>query len=99
MSQGPVELWGGFEANGRFDASCRSARELRTAGSLGSWEPNRNFLLDLENGAIVRTFRRVVAKIPPYFEINGMAAALLPKLLSSSSATRNCARLRPQDSG
>src|ERR1700730_16289416 len=38
MSQGPAELWGGFEANGRFDASCRSAWRLRTAGSLGRGE-------------------------------------------------------------
>src|SRR5207247_11265313 len=25
MSRGPADLWGGFEANRRFDASCRSA--------------------------------------------------------------------------
>src|SRR5207244_5228680 len=25
MSRGPADLWGGFETNGRFNASCRSA--------------------------------------------------------------------------
>src|SRR5713101_3299697 len=38
MSRGPAELSGGSEANGRFDTSCRSARRVRTYGSVGSWE-------------------------------------------------------------
>src|SRR5260370_41331805 len=38
MSRGPAELSGRFEANRRFDASCRSACRVRTYCSVGSWE-------------------------------------------------------------
>src|SRR5882762_6303911 len=41
MSRRPVELWRGLEANGRFDASCGSARRVRKHGSAGRWEIRR----------------------------------------------------------
>src|SRR6267143_988922 len=41
MSRGPADLWGGFEASRRFDASCRSACRV-----------GRNFLFDSAGDAL-----------------------------------------------